>query len=164
MKAAKRQGRYIKMSDFENRIREAAKAAVKETYGIDTDDDMVVVEIPKDPKMGDYSTSIAMRLAKTLHKAPMAIAEPLIEVLKKDLPEASSVEVAKPGFINFRIARDELSKVINTVIESGDSYGHNNTGNGTEGTCRVGQCKPYWEAALRACQKCSMGRCDLPTV
>jgi arginyl-tRNA synthetase len=130
MKAAKRQGRYIKMSDFENRIREAAKAAVKETYGIDTDDDMVVVEIPKDPKMGDYSTSIAMRLAKTLHKAPMAIAEPLIEVLKKDLPEASSVEVAKPGFINFRIARDELSKVINTVIESGDSYGHNNTGNG----------------------------------
>ena len=118
------------MSDFSAKILDASRAAVRTVFGIDPDDRQLMVETPKDPKMGDYSTSVAMRLAKTLHKSPMQIAEPLVEELKKRLPEARSIEAVKPGFINFRIAESSLSDCINKVIEAGDHYGHNETGKG----------------------------------
>lgn len=118
------------MSSFDKEIFEAVKKAVKEVYDIEPDEKTVMVEAPRDPKMGDYSTSAAMRLAKTLHKAPMQIAEPLVAYLKENYKGAESIEIAKPGFINFRLKNDVLSSVINTVIEAGDSYGSNDSGNG----------------------------------
>ena len=118
------------MSSFDNEILEAVKRAVKEVYDIEPDEKIVMVEAPRDPKMGDYSTSVAMRLAKTLHKAPMQIAEPLVENLKKNYAGAESIEIAKPGFINFRLKNDVLSSVINTVLEAGDAYGSNDSGHG----------------------------------
>ena len=54
------------MSDYSTRIFEAAKNAIKKVYDIDIDEKLLIVEIPKNPKMGDYSTSVAMRLAKAL--------------------------------------------------------------------------------------------------
>ena len=80
--------------------------------------------------MGDYASSTAMRLARALHKAPMIIGEELAAKLREKLPEAESVTVAKPGFINFRLKGDALSGVINKVLEAGESYGRNNSGNG----------------------------------
>ena len=118
------------MSDFEKKIYDALDAAVRELYGIETDADTLLVEIPRDTKMGDYASSTSMRLARTLHKAPMAIGEELAEKLREKLPEAESVTVAKPGFINFRLSGDALSGVINKVLEAGESYGKNNSGSG----------------------------------
>ena len=59
------------MSDFTRTIFTAVQTAVKNVYDVDVDEKMLVVETPKDPKMGDYSTSVAMRLARVLHKSPM---------------------------------------------------------------------------------------------
>ena len=117
------------MSDFEHLIFEAVEAAVKQVYDIDAKD-VIVVETPRDPKMGDYSTSVAMRLAKQLHKRPSDIAAPIVEVLKETFPQAKSIEIANPGFINFRISEDSLTQVINRVLEERDSYGHNDSGKG----------------------------------
>ncbi len=118
------------MRDFENLIRQAVQEAVKNIYSLDADDSMLVVETPRDPKMGDYATSVAMRLAKNLHQAPVDIAQALVKYLQEHLPEASSIEVARPGFINFRMSGSSLSKVINTVLAQGDQYGHNDSGKG----------------------------------
>jgi arginyl-tRNA synthetase len=118
------------MSDYSTRIFEAAKNAIKKVYDIDIDEKLLIVEIPKNPKMGDYSTSVAMRLAKTLHKSPAVIAQGLVEELKAELPEVSSVEVANPGFLNFRISESSLSSVINQIIDAADDYGKNETGKG----------------------------------
>ncbi len=71
-----------------------------------------------------------MRLSRTLHKSPLDIAGPIVEKLKEIYTEASSIEVVKPGFINFRLKKDALAEVINTVINAGDDYGKNNTGTG----------------------------------
>ena len=117
------------MSDFEHLIFEAVEAAVKQVYDIDAKD-VIVVETPRDPKMGDYSTSVAMRLAKQLHKRPSDIASPIVEVLKETFPQAKSIEIANPGFINFRISEDSLTQVINRVLEEKDSYGRNDSGKG----------------------------------
>lgn len=118
------------MRDFESLIRQAVQQAVKNVYDLDAAAGMLVVETPRDPKMGDYATSIAMRLAKTLHQAPAAIAQALTPEIKKLLPEASSIEVANPGFINFRMSNSSLSSVINTVLEQGEAYGRNDSGKG----------------------------------
>ena len=117
------------MSDFEHLIYDAVKQAVQTVYGIDAEG-VLAVETPRDPKMGDYSTSVAMRLAKQLHKRPTEIAEPIAEELRRTFPQAKSVEVANPGFINFRISENSLTEVIGKIIEAGDSYGQNDTGKG----------------------------------
>lgn len=118
------------MSNFETEILAAVKNAVKEVYDIEPDEKVLMVETPRDPKMGDYSTSVAMRLAKTLHKAPMQIAEPIVEWLRNNYAGAESVEAVKPGFINFRLKNNVLSSIINQVIEAGDDYGTNDSGKG----------------------------------
>ena len=118
------------MSDFELKIFNAARQAVQEVWSIEPDESQLMVEAPRDPKLGDYATSVAMRLTKVLHKSPIEIAQPLAERLAELLPEAESVTVAKPGFINFRLKGSALSALINQVIEAGDDYGKNDSGAG----------------------------------
>lgn len=118
------------MSDLEQKIYAALADAVKSVYGIDADEDTLLVEAPRDPKLGDYATSTAMRLARTLHKSPMEIGEALAEKLCEAIPEAESVTVAKPGFINFRLKSNALSSIINRILEAGADYGRNDSGKG----------------------------------
>jgi len=118
------------MSEISEKIVTAIKVSVKEAFDIDTADNMVMVERPRDPKMGDYSTNIAMRLAKELHKSPRDIAQGIIPILRKNCTEASSIEMAGAGFINFRISETALSDVIHTILKEGDAYGKSNEGKG----------------------------------
>ena len=116
------------MSDINVKICDVIKQSVNEAFSLEVEDQMVMVERPRDPKMGDYSTNIAMRLAKSLHKKPVDIANELIEVLKKNLTEASEVSVAGPGFINFKINESALSACINQIIDAGKDYGKSEFG------------------------------------
>ncbi len=118
------------MSDFTRTIFTAVQTAVKNVYDVDVDEKMLVVETPKDPRMGDYSTSVAMRLARVLHKSPMEIGEGMKEEIAKQFPAASSIEVVKPGFINFRLNHSSFSSAINSIIDAGDDYGKNDSGKG----------------------------------
>lgn len=111
------------MSDISEKICEAIKISVKEAFDLEAEDNMVMVERPRDPKMGDYSTNIAMRLAKALHKKPVDIANELVESLKKNLTDASDISVAGPGFINFKINESALSACINNILSEGKNYG-----------------------------------------
>lgn len=111
------------MSDISEKICAGIKQSVKDTFDLEAEDTMVMVERPRDPKMGDYSTNIAMRLAKSLHKKPAEIAAELVDALKKNIPEASEVSVAGPGFINFKISESALSSCINTILDAGKNYG-----------------------------------------
>ena len=116
------------MSDISVKICDVIKQSVNEAFSLEVEDQMVMVERPRDPKMGDYSTNIAMRLAKSLHKKPVDIANELIEVLKKNLTEVSEVSVAGPGFINFKINESALSACINQIIDAGKDYGKSEFG------------------------------------
>ena len=116
------------MSDISVKICDVIKQSVNESFSLEVEDQMVMVERPREPKMGDYSTNIAMRLAKSLHKKPVDIANELIEVLKKNLTEASEVSVAGPGFINFKINESALSACINQIIDAGKDYGKSEFG------------------------------------
>lgn len=118
------------MSDISEKIKNAVSVSVKEAFGEECPDQMVMVERPRDPKMGDFSTNIAMRLAKALHKKPVDIANELVGVLKNNLPEASDISVAGPGFINFVISSSALTDVINVILDKENDYGKSEFGKG----------------------------------
>ena len=88
------------------------------------------VEIPKDSANGDFAANHAMAGAKALHMAPRKIAETLIA--NADLADTwfASVEVAGPGFINFRLADRWYADVLRAVTGEGADYGRSDIGHG----------------------------------
>jgi len=91
------------------------------------DDIKISIEKPKNKDHGDVSTNIALLLTKIIKKNPLEICEELKkELIKSDLFE--SIKIAKPGFINFKLAISSLTKSLNKIIDSNNNYGKNKSG------------------------------------
>jgi arginyl-tRNA synthetase len=88
------------------------------------------VEIPKDVKNGDYASSFAMAGAKALRKAPRQIAEILVDNMELSGSYFSSVEIAGPGFLNFRLGDKWYGDVLSTIEAEGQTYGGSSEGKG----------------------------------
>jgi len=83
------------------------------------------IERTRDRKHGDYACNIAMRLARPLRQKPRDIAERIVELIApSDLVE--SIEIAGPGFINFRLSAAAFHRELVTILERGDRYGCSN--------------------------------------
>ena len=81
------------------------------------------VNEPKNTEHGDYSTNIAMVLAKPMQKQPRALAESLATELRKNSALYTRVEIAGPGFINLSLQDEAIQKVLPDVLRAGVSYG-----------------------------------------
>ena len=80
------------------------------------------VERTRDPRHGDFSTNIAMRLAKTAGSKPRDLAGQIIALLpESELVE--KVEIAGPGFINFHLSETALHRELAEVLKARSSYG-----------------------------------------
>ncbi len=90
----------------------------------------VILETPKEKAHGDYSTNMAMQLARVAKKAPRQIAEQLIENFDKSKASIEKIEIAGPGFINFYMDNSYLTDLIPAILEAGDNYGESKVGNG----------------------------------
>ena len=88
------------------------------------------VEIPKDTQNGDFAANHAMAGARALHMAPRKIAEALVENLSLEGSWFATVEVAGPGFINFRLAPSWYADVLGGVCAEGADYGRVDEGRG----------------------------------
>ena len=88
------------------------------------------VEIPKDTANGDYAANYAMANAKLMRMPPRKVAETLIENMQLDGSWFESVDVAGPGFMNFRMGSKWYSDVLKNVAEEGDSFCNCNIGEG----------------------------------
>ncbi len=89
------------------------------------------VEVPNNPENGDYSTNAAMVLAKENKTAPKKLAEKLVKELRKN-KFYKSVEIAGPGFINFRLSTSLFQKMLWDVHESGAEFGGSEYGQGAK--------------------------------
>jgi arginyl-tRNA synthetase len=76
----------------------------------------VVIEIPPEETIGDVATPQAMTLARTFKKPPREIASEIVEGLK-DSPFFSSIEVAGPGFINFKLSDKYIHQWCREVLK-----------------------------------------------
>ena len=92
---------------------------------INLPEEKIILEIPKKREFGDYSTNIAMKLAKTLGKNPRDLAQEIISKMNFDGTYITKAEIAGAGFINFFLDDKWLAQVPKNVLKLGDKYGAN---------------------------------------
>ena len=85
-------------------------------------------EKPRDEAHGDLTTNVAMVLAKSLGKNPRAVAQEIVTALRVEPEFVSDVEIAGPGFINFRFTERFFNHRVGSVLSQGDAFGRTTTG------------------------------------
>ncbi|HJV17464.1 MAG TPA: arginine--tRNA ligase, partial [Bacillales bacterium] len=94
----------------QSKLKEEIKAAVlKANLATEEQIPDVILEIPKEKAHGDYSTNMAMQLARVAKKAPRMIAEELIKSFDHTKASIEKIELAGPGFINFYMNNSYLT-------------------------------------------------------
>ena len=114
----------------EELLQAAYRAAVQEGTLPDGAELKGTVEIPKDVQNGDFAANHAMTGARALRMAPRKIAEVLTARCVLEGSFFSSVEVAGPGFINFRLSERWYRAVLDEVRDGGRKYGSISDGAG----------------------------------
>ncbi|UFS60036.1 arginine--tRNA ligase [Subtercola endophyticus] len=84
----------------------------------------VQLERPRNRDHGDWTTNIAMKLAKSLGTNPRAFAAEIVPEIEA-LDGVAKVDVAGPGFINITLETAAAGEIVRTILNAGDSYGHN---------------------------------------
>ena len=78
----------------------------------------VAIERPANPAFGDLATNLAMQLARPLRRSPLDIAETLADAIRTGPDGAliASAEVARPGFVNLRLADSAFESTVAGVL------------------------------------------------
>lgn len=109
---------------------EIKESVIKANLAKEEDIPPVILETPKEKAHGDYSTNMALQLARVAKKAPRVIAEEMIKHIDKEKNSIEKIEIAGPGFINFYMNNHYLTKLIPMILKEGKSYGRTNVGKG----------------------------------
>src|SRR4030042_1134749 len=109
---------------MKSQIQQLIQQAIKSAFGVDFDIEKIQIDYPPEG-MGDFSTNVALLLAKEAGKSPMEVAEALksstLGVPKVELWE--KIEVAKPGFLNLYLAEKSLQNTIAKINEEKKNLG-----------------------------------------
>jgi arginyl-tRNA synthetase len=89
----------------------------------------IIVEPPRDRSNGELSTNAAMVVAKCTKQNPFVIAECISKILTLD-ERVSSIEVVKPGFLNFSLKPSVWLDILAHAFEIGDKFGSSDLGKG----------------------------------
>ena len=103
--------------------KQAYAAAVKENLlpeGVTVDPS---VEIPKDVSNGDYTTTFCLAAAKAMKMNPRQVATILTEHMALEGSYFTSVEIAGPGFMNFRLGDKWFGDTVTAIETAGEDYG-----------------------------------------
>ena len=87
------------------------------------------IDRTRDPRHGDFACNVALTLAKPARRKPRDIAELIVGALPTS-ELVAAVEIAGPGFINFRLTPVALHREIARVLEQGSDYGRGDAGAG----------------------------------
>ena len=90
----------------------------------------LVFEKPKNEQHGDLTTNIAMLLAKLIKKNPRLVAQEIIEKTIIDPRSVVAVDIAGPGFINFKFADTFFTNQVSEILRNSESYGKSSLGGG----------------------------------
>ncbi len=117
-------------SNLKQIVREAAQRAHAEGHLPSDDFPDVEIEEPKIETHGDFSTNLAMIMAKVQKMPPRKVAEILQPYLEEAAAWIQKTDIAGPGFINFFIAPDAWGPVLTTIHAANDRYGASAIGKG----------------------------------
>ena len=80
------------------------------------------VNVNNQEGFGDYSSNIALKLAKILKKAPIEIAEN-IAIHSNASENVFTLSASQPGFVNFHISNDYYLKILKQIINESENFG-----------------------------------------
>jgi len=90
----------------------------------------IIIQIPKNPEHGDFTTNYPMINSKEIGKAPTEIAETIVNEINSLTDDViEKAEYVAPGFINVRINKNTLSNQLQKIIEADQNFGKNQSGN-----------------------------------
>ena len=92
----------------------------------------IQLDRPKSIEHGDFSSNLAMMLAKPLKKNPRELANLIIEKLPAS-PFIEKVEIAGAGFINFYLNEKARTFIIHEILKNPEAYGQNTSGHDEKG-------------------------------
>lgn len=114
-------------------MRDVLSSALRQALGelgLDAPDD-IQLELPAHREHGDFSSNVAMRLARSAGRPPRELAQQIVDRIAADPPQyVLSVEVAGPGFVNFRLDDGWLQEIVPSVLAAGQDYGRSDIGAG----------------------------------
>jgi arginyl-tRNA synthetase len=90
----------------------------------------VVLEAPRERRHGDYSTNVALVLAKRAGRAPAELAREIAARLQARADLGASVSLAGPGFINFTLAEGGATSALASLLERGPALAKSDSGAG----------------------------------
>ncbi|NTV28956.1 MAG: arginine--tRNA ligase [Candidatus Omnitrophica bacterium] len=96
----------------------------------------VTLEPPAYREHGDLACNVALQLSKTLRKSPLDIAGDIKKYMEEVLPDSvlqgklASIEVVKPGFINFRLSPAAYYEILKDILQKRETFGRTNLGRG----------------------------------
>ena len=89
----------------------------------------VALDRPRDPSFGDWSTNVAMLLAKPMARKPREVAERLISAMSMEGVGVVQAEIAGPGFINFRLDPGFQARGLIAILAKPEEWGKQDIGN-----------------------------------
>jgi arginyl-tRNA synthetase len=114
-------------------IQQLIRDAIRSAYGIDFELEKIKVDYPPDG-MGDFSTNVALLLAKQVGKSPMEAAKELADFFRrptsKDSLQFEKIEVAKPGFLNFWLSEKDIEGEVEKINSEKEKFGNSQIGEG----------------------------------
>lgn len=117
---------------MKNDIDELIELALTELYpelSLSNDNSLCLVDKTRDPQHGDFASNVALIYAKQLGKKPRDLAQSIVKQIK--IPSwIAAIEIAGPGFINFKLTNSAWQKAIVQILYQGASYGRSNHGAG----------------------------------
>lgn len=96
----------------------------------------IIVDVPSEKIHGEFTCNIAMQLSRVLRKPPLEIAEAITHSAQLKLKDSllaghiKTIEVKKPGFINFYLANQAFYDILSQIFDERRSYGHSEFGKG----------------------------------
>ena len=105
--------------DVRGSLIEAIQKALLES-AVDLSLEEIQLERPANSDHGDWSTNIALAISKTLNRNPRDIASEIAAALEHQSPaHVEKIEIAGPGFINFKLEDSWLHDVLTQVVDAG---------------------------------------------
>lgn len=108
---------------IKEKIKNLIKKTIKAEFG-EIKMPEIEVEKPENKEFGDYSSNVAMQLARVLKKEPREIVRKLeLGIRNQESGIFGKIEVADPGFINFYLDKEYLQKQIGEILGRDEKFG-----------------------------------------
>ncbi len=103
---------------MEKDLREILQKALRR---IGVTDAVIELEVPREESFGDLATPVAMGLSRVLRKSPRKIAEDIVGLIEEK-KAFERIDVAGPGFINFKFTRDYLYSMLKNLLSKKERF------------------------------------------